>query len=111
MTDDIDVMDPDLEEQTEETAAEDQGHQAPATRVDDSGQFEMTVEDTPLFDLCEEVFKAKSAVESAKDRYNQAEKAALEELERINKSSVKHKGITIEKVKGRTTDDHLRFKK
>lgn len=80
-------------------------------RVASDNQFEMTEASSPLYEASEELVKAKATVGRAKDKLSQAEDTWIEEMKKSRKSCINHKGDIIEYVKGKTTDDHARFKK
>lgn len=81
------------------------------TTVASDGQYEMTDANTPLYDASEEMVKAAALVRGAKDTLDKAENVWIEEMKKVNKSTINHKGDIIELVRGKTTDDHARFKK
>lgn len=81
------------------------------TRVSSDGQIEMTIAESPLYESSEELVKAKARVGAAQDNLIKAEKAWIDEMKKIKKQQINHKGDIIEFVRGRTTEDHARFKK
>jgi hypothetical protein len=81
------------------------------TQVSSDGQYEMTEASTPLYEASEELIKCKARVGRSKDDLVKAEKNWIDEMKKVRKSAINHKGDIIEYVKGRTTDDHARFRK
>ena len=80
-------------------------------RVSSDQQFEMTDASSPLYEASEDLIKAKAKVGGAKDALAKAEEAWIEEMKKSKKSVINHKGDIIEYVKGKTTEDHARFRK
>lgn len=94
--------------------AEDQGHRSrkkAATKVDSKGQIEMTIAESPIYDACELLIQAKAQMKTAQDAFAHAEKEWLEEMKKIKKKKINHKGDILQYVVGRTLDDHVRFTK
>lgn len=81
------------------------------TRVTSDGQYELTEASTPLYEASEELVKAHARVRTAKDNADKVEKAWIDEMKKAKKSVINHKGDIIEYVRGKTTEDHARFKK
>lgn len=81
------------------------------TRYAADNQQELTIADTPLYIACEEIVKAKANLALAKGALEDAEEACIKEMKEQNKKTITHKGDTLELVDGRTTEDHIRFKK
>jgi hypothetical protein len=81
------------------------------TQVSSDGQYELTEASTPLYEASEELIKCKARVGRSKDDLAKAEKNWIDEMKKVKKSTINHKGDIIEYVKGRTSDDHARFKK
>jgi hypothetical protein len=80
-------------------------------RVSSDEQYEMTEASSPLYEASEALVKARQTVMKAKEKLEQAEDSWIEEMKNARKSCINHKGDIIEYVKGKTTDDHARFKK
>lgn len=80
-------------------------------RVSSDEQFEMTEASTPLYEACEAMVKAKQKVMKSKDELAQSEEAVIEEMKKTRKSEINHKGDILVLVKGKTIEDHIRFKK
>ena len=81
------------------------------TRYASDGQQELTIADTELYQRCEEIVKAKAKLAKAKDELETAEDACIEEMRRVKKTTITHKGDTLVLVEGSTRPDHIRFKK
>ena len=80
-------------------------------RVSSDNQYEMSEADTPLYQASEALVKAKQAVMKAKEKLDTVEDEWIEEMKKVRKSVINHKGDIIEVVQGKTTEDHARFKK
>lgn len=96
------------ETEDQDDPGEDQGH---PTRTAPDGQIEISIPDTPLFAASENLVRARVSLKMAKEEFDKAEKSWLEEMDKVNKHQIKHKGDIIEAVEGRTIEDHARFKK
>ena len=79
------------------------------TRTDSKGQIELTIKEHPIYDASERLVLAKAKVMGAKNEMDGAEKAWVDEMKKINKSKINHKGDIIQFVRGKTTEDHARF--
>lgn len=80
-------------------------------RITSDNQYEMSEASTPLYEASEVLVKAKQAVMKAKDKLSEAEDEWIENMKKVRKSVINHKGDIIEVVTGKTTEDHARFKK
>ena len=74
-------------------------------------QYEMTEASTPLYEACEKMVKTRQRVMKAKDDLDQVEGEVVEAMKAARKSEINHKGDIIVLVKGKTIEDHIRFKK
>ena len=89
----------------------DTGTQEGNIRVSSDNQFEMTEASTPLYEACEKMVKTRQRVMKAKDDLDADEKAVVDAMKEVRKTEINHKGDIIQLVKGKTIEDHIRFKK
>ena len=79
--------------------------------VSSNGQYEMTDASTPLYEACEKMATARKKVLKSKEEFAAAEDEVLEEMKKVRKTEVNHKGDILVYVKGSTKEDYIRFKK
>ena len=79
------------------------------TKESSDGQIEMTIDESPLYLSSERLVKAKARVMGAKKEMEDAENEWCDEMKKVKKGKINHKGDVIQFIRGKTTDDHARF--